>query len=329
MGIKYKTNYYDLINIVKKTNNPFARENYVGEIKQKLGKGFFLWHDLGNGIATEVWNYTLEQDTIATITAGIPGAVVIFNLANSFTYTFKDNKKYLLKENTIFIGFASEDFSVEMDLKKDTYYSTFTIGVKEELFLNLSNNLKYMNKKMKEAKNNSYAILEGWEIDPKQLEILSSFKKEQLNDNLLTDLHLESKTTDLLHYTIEKMIRMIDPISSLNLKIDENKIKSLKRAKEIILTEYANSLSIKEIAYKSAINECYLKKYFKEYYGMTIHEMLQEHRLKIAKDLLQQDISVKEVALKVGYKHTGHFSKLFFKYFSTTPSVYKKQFSKY
>lgn len=177
---------------------------------------------------------------------------------------------------------------------------------------------------MQEAKKNSYAILEGGDIDHEQMETLLYFKGKNLNEFLITDLYLESKITSLVQYTIEKTIHNIN--SKLNL--DKNIIKSLKKAKEIILTQYASSLSIKEIAYKSAINECYLKKDFKIYYKMTIYEMLQKHRMKISKELLKEDFSVKEVALKVGYKHTGNFSKLFFKYFDLTPSVYKKQFNK-
>ncbi|WP_198526405.1 helix-turn-helix domain-containing protein [Halarcobacter anaerophilus] len=39
----------------------------------------------------------------------------------------------------------------------------------------------------------------------------------------------------------------------------------------------------------------------------------------------KKDFSVKEAALKVGYKHTGHFSKIFSNRFGITPSYYKKQ----
>jgi len=93
------------------------------------------------------------------------------------------------------------------------------------------------------------------------------------------------------------------------------------------MQEYSSKLSIKNIAYKSAINECYLKKDFKEYYGMTILEMLQKRRLEVARQLLKDDFSVKEVAFKIGYKNSSHFSKLFFQHFSITPNNYKKQFN--
>ena len=129
---------------------------------------------------------------------------------------------------------------------------------------------------------------------------------------------------NLLHYTIEKIAKNLNALST---NYDKNRVSNLERAKEIIMSEYSSNLSIKDIAYKSAINECYLKKDFKKYYGMTILEMLQKRRLEVAKELLKDDFSINEVATKVGYKHTGHFSKLFFNYFNIIPSSYKKQFT--
>ena len=304
-------NYYDLIDIVEKINNPFSRESFLAKVKSNLGEGNFIWYDAGSGIATSSNNYKLKKNTCAKLSSEVAGAILIFNLSNDFTYVFKDKREYFFKKNTYFLGFSSDKFEVDLYLKKNTVYNTLTIGIKEELFLKLSNKLHNLNEKMQEAKKNSYAILEGGDIDHEQMETLLYFKGKNLNEFLITDLYLESKITSLVQYTIEKTIHNIN--SKLNL--DKNIIRSLKKAKEIILTQYASSLSIKEIAYKSAINECYLKKDFKIYYKMTIYEMLQKHRMKIAKELLKEDFSVKEVALKVGYKHTGNFSKLFFKYF--------------
>ena len=317
-------NYDDLLDILKKINNPFSRETFLAKVKSNLGEGNFIWYDMGSGIATSSNNYKLNNNTCAKIRSDVAGAILIFNLSNDIQQVFKDKREYLLKKNTYFLGFSSDKFEVDLSFKKDTSYNTLTIGIKEELFLKLSNKLENLNEKMIEAKENSYSILEGGDIDHEQMETLLYLKGKGLNEFLITDLYLESKITSLVHYTIEKIIHNVN--SKLNL--DKNIIRSLKKAKEIILTQYASSLSIKEIAYKSAINECYLKKDFKIYYKMTVYEILQKHRMKISKDLLKEDFSVKEVALKVGYKHTGNFSKLFSTYFGLTPSVYKKQFNK-
>ncbi|RXJ68909.1 AraC family transcriptional regulator [Halarcobacter ebronensis] len=313
--------YYNLINLVEKVINPFSRETITEQIKSEFGKGFLIWHNLGNGIATSANNYTLNKDYIISLESDVPGAVIIFNLGEDIIYRFKDGKKYELKKNRFFVGFSSDEFVVQMLLKKELNYNNLTIGIKEELFLRLTNNFEILKEKMEEAKEKNYSILDGSEIDPDQLEMLSSFKEKIVDKNLLNQLYFESKTTNLIHYTINKLQKIINASSTL----DTKKIDSLERAKQIILTEYSSSLSIKEIAYKSAINECYLKKDFKSYYGMTIYEMLQRHRMEMAKNFLKENYSVKETALKVGYKHIGNFSKLFTSYFNTTPSNYKKE----
>ncbi len=318
--------YSDLIELIKKENNPFSRKNYLGKIKNNFGIGDYIWYDIGSGIAISITSFKLYQDTIISQTSAIPGTVLIFNFTNDFTYIFKDKNKYTSKKDSFFLGFASNNFSTKMHFKKNTSYNIFTIGMKEELFLKLPYDFKSLENKRKEVTKKDYAIIEGGTIDPEQLELLSYFYNKKFDEYLFTDLFLESNIVNLIQYTYKKIIKN----TKFNSNMDENIIKSLEKAKQIILKEYfSTTLSIKEIAYKSAINECYLKKDFKNYYKMTIYEMIQKQRLYEAKKLLKKDFSVKEACIKVGYKHTGHFSKLFFNYFGITPSNYRKQFKTY
>ena len=70
--------------------------------------------------------------------------------------------------------------------------------------------------------------------------------------------------------------------------------------------------SIKELARKVAMNECYLKKGFKAITGKTIHEYQQELRINKAKKLLQEHgYTVTEAALELGYSSIAHFSTAF------------------
>eukprot|EP01029_Cantina_marsupialis_P011612 TRINITY_DN25868_c0_g1_i1.p1 TRINITY_DN25868_c0_g1~~TRINITY_DN25868_c0_g1_i1.p1 ORF type:complete len:236 (-),score=13.66 TRINITY_DN25868_c0_g1_i1:29-736(-) len=235
MSTKQDINYYELIDVIEKKQKPFNRETLIGSAKKNLGDGFFIWHDLGNGIATSTCNYKLYQDSSISLNSNISGAVLIFNLGKDILYTFKDKKEFLLKKNQFFVGFSSDDFFVQMHLQKNTYYNTLTIGIKEELLLSLTNYMDELKDKMKEAKENNYSILEGAQIDPDQLELLTTFTEKEMDQNLLSELYLESKTTNLIHYTIKKIEKIIERNSS----IDTKKIDSLERAKQIILTQYA------------------------------------------------------------------------------------------
>ncbi|QKF72509.1 transcriptional regulator, AraC family [Aliarcobacter faecis] len=318
-----KVNYLDLIELSKKISNPFSREIYIGKIKEEFGDGFTIFYDLGNGIAVYVRNFIPKKDILLIEECNVSGGSLIFNLSSNIKFIYKDKKEYILKKNSFLLGLSSNKFYVEVPLKKDLPLIEFAIGIKEELFLKLAHPIENIQEYMKKAHKQSYYILKDLQIDTLQFELFSHFKNEKSFEDILNSIYLESRTTNLLHYTIEKIAK------TLNKSLDKNRIYSLERAKEIIMKEYNQNLSIKDIAYKSAINECYLKKDFKEYFGMTILEMIQKRRLEVAKELLNNNFNVNEVATKVGYKHSGHFSKLFFDYFNISPNSYKKQFTNY
>jgi AraC-like DNA-binding protein len=84
------------------------------------------------------------------------------------------------------------------------------------------------------------------------------------------------------------------------------------QAREILEGAFDQMLSIKELARRVAINECYLKKGFKAMFGKTINEFQQQLRISKAKNLLQIDgLTVSEVANTLGYSSISHFSTAF------------------
>jgi transcriptional regulator GlxA family with amidase domain len=63
---------------------------------------------------------------------------------------------------------------------------------------------------------------------------------------------------------------------------------------------------------------------FKNATDQTPLQYLQEIRIDMAKDLLQtSNLSINEIAYRVGYKDMGHFAALFKKLLTTTPSQYR------
>ncbi len=325
MNTTTKINYKELIDIVKKTQNPFSREIYISKIKEEFGNGFTVFYDMGNGIAITVRSFIPSKDLLLTEECEVPGASLIFNLASEIKFIYKDKKEHILKKEHFFIELASDKFYCEIPLKKNESFVSIFIGIKEELFLELANTITDIQGYMKQAFKQGYYVLNDSQIDTLQSELFKDFKNKEYFQDILKSIYLESKTTDLLQHTIQKVAKNLNNFSSIN--YNKSRILSLERAKEIIMKEYSSKLSIKSIAYKSAINECYLKKDFKEYFGMTILEMLQKRRLEMAKQLLKENFSVKEVTLKIGYKNASHFSKLFIDYFNISPSIYRKQFN--
>lgn len=315
-----KVDFNTWLDLEKEILNPYNKLIHIRAINKNLGKGAYFWYDMGNGIAILMRNFIPNQDIILIEeSGGVAGATFIFNLGEELNYSYKD---FNLKNKDFLLKLVSDKFYTQNHLKKGKKYITLMIAIKEEIFLKLASPITNIKNYMTKAyEKNQYHIYNG-NIDLEQFEILNRLNSNCFDEDALKNLYLESKGMNLLHYTIEKIAKNLN---SLSTNYNKNRISNLERAKEIIMNEYNSNLSIKDIAYKSAINECYLKKDFKKYYGMTILEMLQKRRLEVAKELLKNDFSINEIATKVGYKHSGHFSKLFSNYFKITPSEYKKQ----
>jgi len=83
-------------------------------------------------------------------------------------------------------------------------------------------------------------------------------------------------------------------------------------AEQIIMNSLDQPLTIKELSKQVGMNECYLKKGFKAMFQKTIHEYQQFQRIEKSKTLLLQgDLSINEVAYKMGYGSASHFSTTF------------------
>jgi len=94
----------------------------------------------------------------------------------------------------------------------------------------------------------------------------------------------------------------------------------LLKARDFILNNLSNNITIPIIATAMGTNQCYLKKGFKESFGQTSFEFIQENRMIKARYLLQNDYSISEVAQQVGYSSLSSFSQAFKNYFGINPS---------
>jgi len=101
---------------------------------------------------------------------------------------------------------------------------------------------------------------------------------------------------------------------------DEHSREAIYNSREILLKNIGNPITIKELSRKVAINECYLKKGFKEVFGTTIFDFYQQQRMEHAKYLLyEKSLSVTDVSALLGYSSISHFSAAFKKHTGLKP----------
>jgi AraC-like DNA-binding protein len=114
-----------------------------------------------------------------------------------------------------------------------------------------------------------------------------------------------------------------DTCSFINKPLELEKI---QKAKDFIINNLDQNITISILASFVGTNQCYLKKGFKEVIGQTIFEFLQENRMIKAKHILQNtNTPIQEVSSMVGYSSISSFSQTYKNYFGITPSFQKKQ----
>jgi AraC family transcriptional regulator len=136
----------------------------------------------------------------------------------------------------------------------------------------------------------------------------------------LENIFLNAQTQILLLYSMDCM--MGDPEEKFTCKFLANADDREKiiKAREVLLQHIGEPITIKALSRKVAINECYLKKGFKEIFGTTIFDFYQSQRMEHAKYLLyDKGLSVTEVSSLLGYSSISHFSTAFKKHTGIKP----------
>lgn len=87
-------------------------------------------------------------------------------------------------------------------------------------------------------------------------------------------------------------------------------------------------ITLHKIAEEIHISPYHLHRTFKKIVGTTTSDYLLQKRMKVAKELLKTtDKSITEIAFKVGYHNTSHFSTVFSNKVGMNPSTFRKQYS--
>ena len=110
-------------------------------------------------------------------------------------------------------------------------------------------------------------------------------------------------------------------------------ISAAGNAKEALVEEAAKfidahysrcDMSLTLLSQNLLISPAYLSSIFKKTKGISINQYLTQSRLDKAKELLSgTNLTLTEIAERVGYNDLFYFSKVFKRYFGVAPSAYK------
>jgi len=100
----------------------------------------------------------------------------------------------------------------------------------------------------------------------------------------------------------------------------------IEKSISFINKNYANPLTLDEVAEKSRLSKYYFCRVFKAKTGCTFKNFLNMKRIDAAKNLMKKkDMNVTEVCYAVGFNELSHFSRVFKKTVGILPSSYRKK----
>ena len=141
---------------------------------------------------------------------------------------------------------------------------------------------------------------------------------------LIKRAYLESKVIELMALMLDHEVVIQQGKAKKN-ALKPEQIERIYYAREILLRDLNNPPSLEELARQAGLNDFLLKKGFRQAFGMTVFGELRSHRLDLAKQLLaEQDMTVSEVAQRVGYADLRAFARAFKHKFGTNPKEYQK-----
>ncbi len=136
----------------------------------------------------------------------------------------------------------------------------------------------------------------------------------------LENIFVNAKVHELLLFSMDCLVDEKEEGFACKFLADESGRDRIYLARDILLQHIGDPITIKELSRKVAMNECYLKKGFKEVFGTTIFDFYQQQRMEHAKYLLyEKSLSVTDVSALLGYSSISHFSAAFKKHTGLKP----------
>ena len=275
----------------------------------KVDEGIILLKQSNDTDVELNYNYNISKDYIQFHFCLKGFSKFLFN-KGSYVFNVKN-------ENSILLYNPDKELPIDLLLDSKSQVLSILISIKKfhGLFSNEADQISFLNND-----NIGNKLYKEKNIGPMIAIILNQMYQQSM-DLTMYKLYLRGKVFELMSLYFSKDKEM--DIEQCPFLADDNNIKKIKLAKEIIISRMIEPPTLVELSKEVDISLKKLKQGFKQVYGSSVFSFLLDYKMQVSKRLLSSgNYNVNEVALKVGYSTATHFINAFKKKFGTTPKKY-------
>ena len=233
-------------------------------------------------------------------------------LFNTGNYVFN-----VKEEHSILLYNPQRDLPIDLKLQPNTWIIGVVISIKKfhSLFSQDADHIHFLS-----PENSTKKYYDNGNINPSMAVVLSQILSSNIHESMKA-LYLKGKVYELLSLYFNK--NEDTDIEQCPFLIDEDNVRKIRLAKEIILKNMSEPPSLQELSEEIGLSLNKLKEGFKQLYGDTVFGYLLNHKMEEARRMLAStNYNVNEVGLRIGYSTSSHFIAAFKKKYGTTPKKY-------
>lgn len=310
--------------------DPEDTSDQIAECPSQFATGYKRDIELRNGIELTLHRYEFHDDlSLTQMQPEDTGCLeFVFNLSSISRYWaglhVAAGQHYLLgaynpgcKEESVLLA-QEPTLEVDIHLEPDLFRSFLSVGAdsrESNRFELLSSDLQRI------IEGDEDAFLSPTQTITPDMQVALQQILNCPYQGVVKQMYLESKSLEVLALWLEQAIAASNsaPKPSPGRR-SSDEIDRIYQAKEILTQQVDNPPSLMALARQVGLNDCTLKRGFRQVFGTTVFGYLHHHRMEQARLLLlENQLSVTAIAHTVGYKDVSAFGRAFRRKFGVCP----------
>ena len=262
-----------------------------------------------------------DTDQVQIFSQRVAQNILQFHFCLKGQMNFKYNEgNYIFplnEDHSMLLYNPTKELPIDVELSANTWLISILISIKKfhALFSSDADHIPFLS-----PENSAKKYYDNLPFSSSIAVVLSQILQSKIHDSIKA-LYIKGKVYELLSLYFNKNE---DPsIEQCPFLVDEENIRKIRQAKEIILQRMTNPPSLDGLSLEIGLPLKKLKEGFKELYGDTVYAYLLDHKMEEACKMLNtKKYNVNEVGLRLGYSTSSHFIAAFKKKYGTTPKKY-------